>query len=125
MNVLEEIDKIKLYALEEMSKISNLQELENLRIKYLGRNGNLTQILRGLERYPVDERKSIGKRANEVRMAIEEAINSKQRDLENSEHERLLEKEQLDVTATLNKIPLGHIHPITETQNKAEKIFSD
>jgi len=124
MNIYEEIDKIKLYALGEISKTAELEALENLRIKHLGRNGNLTQILRGLERYQVDERKNIGAEANKARVALEEGIDKKQKSLEEEKYKKVLEDEHLDVTASVNKISAGHLHPITQTLEKAEKIFS-
>lgn len=124
MNIYEEIDKIKLYALGEIYKTTELEALENLRIKHLGRNGNLTQILRGLERYQVGERKKIGAEANKARVALEEEIDKKQKSLEEEKYRKVLEDERLDVTASINKISVGHLHPITQTLEKAEKIFS-
>lgn len=124
MNVHEEIEKIKSYALEEISKAESSSELENLRVKYMGRNGNLTQILRSLEKYPEDERKIIGAEANKARIAIENEINKQQKILEEAEYKKILEDEKLDITAAVEKIPAGHIHPITRTLEKSEKIFS-
>lgn len=123
-NIRAEIDKIKLYALEDISKAADLGELGNLRVKYLGRNGNLTQILRNLEKYGIDERKSIGKFANDARVLLENEINQRFKSLEETEHNKLLEKEQLDTTASVNKILVGHLHPITKTLEKAARIFS-
>ncbi len=123
-NVHTEIDKIKIYALEDISKAADLGELGNLRVKYLGRNGNLTQILRNLEKYGIDERKSIGKIANDVRVLLENKINNRFKILEEAEHGNLLEKEQIDITASVNKISIGHLHPVTETLEKATRIFS-
>jgi phenylalanyl-tRNA synthetase alpha chain len=124
MNVHEEIEKIKSYALEEISKTENSGELENSRVKYLGRNGNLTQILRGLEKYPEAERKIIGAEANKARIAVESEINKRQKILEEAEYKKILEDERLDVTAAVRKISAGRIHPITRTLEKTEKIFS-
>lgn len=124
VNVHEEIEKIKSYALEEIFKAENSGELENSRVKYLGRNGNLTQILRSLEKYPENEKKIIGAEANKARIAIEGEINKQQKILEEAEYKKILEDERLDVTAAIGKIPAGHIHPITRTLEKAEKIFS-
>lgn len=123
-NVHTEIDKIKAYALEDISKAADLGELETLRVKYLGRNGNLTQILRNLEKYGIEDRKSVGKLANDVRILLEKEINKRFKNLEEKAHNELLEKEQLDTTASMNKIPHGHLHPVTETLEKASKIFS-
>lgn len=124
MNVHEEIGKIKLYALGEISKAGNLSELDNSRVKYLGRNGNLTQILRSLEKYSENERKVIGAEANKARIELEGELDKRQKYFEELEYKKLAEDEKLDVTATLGRFPVGHIHPITRTLEKAGKIFS-
>lgn len=124
MSVLEEIEKIKLFALEEISKAQEISGLENLRVKYLGRNGNLTHILRGLEKYPLSDRKNIGRLANKIRLILEKEINERKKIAEDLEYKKMLDQETLDVTASINKISAGHLHPITQTQEKAEKIFS-
>ncbi len=123
-NVHTEIEKIKIYALEDISKTADLGELEILRVKYLGRNGNLTQILRNLEKYGIEDRKSIGKLANDVRVLLENEINKNFKKLEEKAHIELLEKEQLDTTASLNRIQFGHLHPVTETTERVARIFS-
>lgn len=124
MSILEEIEKIKLFALEEISKAQDISGLENLRVKYLGRNGNLTHILRSLEKYPLSDRKNIGKIANDSRLIIEKKIDEKTKNAADLEYKKILETETVDVTASINKISAGRLHPITQTQNKAEKIFS-
>ncbi len=124
MSIIEEIDKIKLFALEEISKAREITGLENLRVKYLGRNGNLTDILRTLEKYPLEDRKKVGQLANEARMALEEEIDKKKKYLDGFRYKKLIEDEKLDVTVSLDKVSAGHLHPITQTQDKAEKIFS-
>lgn len=70
----EKLQQIKNTALEELNKISNKAELENIRVKYLGKKGELTQILRGMGKLSSQERPVIGKLANEVRGSIEELI---------------------------------------------------
>ncbi|MDP3057182.1 MAG: phenylalanine--tRNA ligase subunit alpha [bacterium] len=124
MSIIEEIEKIKSFALEEISKAQEINGLENLRVKYLGRNGDLTHILRSLEKYPLSDRKNIGKLANEIRLILEKQMNEKKKYLENLKYGKILESEKLDVTASVNKISAGHLHPITQTLKKAEKIFS-
>lgn len=124
MSTIEEIEKIKSIALEEISKAQEINGLENLRVKYLGRNGNLTHILRSLKKYPLNDRKNIGKLANEIRLTLEKEMNEKKKYLENLKYGKTLESEKLDVTASINKIFAGHLHPITQALKKAEKIFS-
>lgn len=124
MSILEEIEKIKLFALEEISKAKEASGLEDLRVKYLGRNGNLTHILRSLEKYPLSDRKNIGKLANEIRLILEKEINERKKTADSAEYKKMLEAETVDVTASINKISAGHLHSITQTQEKVEQFFS-
>lgn len=124
MSILEEIEKIKLFALEEISKAQEVNGLEDLRVKYLGRNGNLTHILRSLEKYPLSDRKNIGKLANEIRIALEKEINEKEKAAKDLAYKKLLDNEALDVTASINKISIGHLHPVTQTLERAQDIFT-
>ncbi len=124
MSILEEIEKIKLFALEEISKVQEINGLENLRVKYLGRNGNLTHILRSLEKYPLSDRKNVGKLANEIRLILEKEIDERKKNAEVLEYKKMLDNETIDVTASINKTSAGHLHPITQTQDKVEQIFS-
>lgn len=124
MSIIEEIEKIKLFALEEISKANEIKGLEDLRVKYLGRNGNLTHILRSLEKYPLSDRKNVGRYANEIRLMIENEINQRKKNSEEAEYKKLLDNEALDVTASINKISAGHLHPITQTLEKIQNIFS-
>lgn len=123
-NICNEIEKIKTYALGEVSKSENLEDLQNLKIKYLGRNGNLTQILRSLEKYSALDRKNIGDKANKTRQAIDSEILVRQENFKNEEYKKILENEKLDVSVSIGNISVGHLHPITKTLEKMEKIFS-
>lgn len=123
MAIYEEINKIKSFAFEEISKATDLVRLEGLRIKYLGRKGELTQILRGLEKYSDKERKAVGTLANETKVGLENEMSKRQKHLESAEFAKTLEQERVDVTASLEKIPLGHLHLTTYAIRQIVDIF--
>lgn len=123
MAIYEEINKIKSFALEEISKAPDLVRLEGLRVKYLGRKGELTRILRGLEKYPDKERKTVGALANEARVGLENEISKRQKYLSETEFAKMLEQERVDVTASLEKIPLGRLHLATFAIRRIIEIF--
>ncbi|MEL7598244.1 MAG: phenylalanine--tRNA ligase subunit alpha, partial [Clostridiaceae bacterium] len=83
----ERLEAIKNTALEELKKALSKEELEALRVRYLGKKGELTQILRGMGKLSAEERPVVGKIANEVREALEEFITSAAKDIKNKEKE--------------------------------------
>jgi len=107
-------------ALKEVLGAKNLEELEKLEIKYLGRKGELTEILRGLKDMAEDERKKIGNFANQLKYELDGMIEKKRKELGKS-----LEavKEWIDITAPGKKLPAGHLHPRTQVMRQVEKIF--
>ena len=82
-----EIKNLEKIVLEEIKKISNLDELKKLEVKYLGRKGELTNVLRGLKNLSKEEKPIIGKLANEVKTGIEKAFEKKLTELESTKIE--------------------------------------
>ena len=97
--------------------------LEELRIKYLGKKGELTTILRGMGALTPEERPIVGQLANEVRAEIEGAIKERSTELAAKELENKLVAEKVDVTVPGKAPAMGHIHPLTATQRELENIF--
>lgn len=113
-------------ALEEIRKASRLEKLEEIRLKYLGRKGKLTEILRSLKNLPKDERVSIGKAANELKIEILKEIEAKTKELKTGDLGKIKEKEWIDVTLPdLKGIgqQIGHLHPISKIRKEIEDIF--
>ncbi|MCQ2435397.1 MAG: phenylalanine--tRNA ligase subunit alpha [Clostridia bacterium] len=116
----EQIEKVRLSALEELK---NAVDIEAVKVKYLGKKGELTQLLRGMGQVAPEERPQIGQLVNDVRTVIENAINEKMTALKAQETERKLRSEALDVTVPGKKIPVGHRHPLAQTEKTLRDIF--
>lgn len=119
----EKLKIIKASALEELKVASIKTEIENVRVKYLGKKGELTQILRGMGKLSNEERPIIGKLANEVREDIETLITKATDDLKNSEREEKLKSEVVDISMPGKKQTVGKRHPLELTLEKVNEIF--
>lgn len=120
----EMLNRIKQNALEQIdSKDTDDALLEQLRVKYLGKKGELTAVLRGMGQVLAEERPVIGQMANDVREAIEKAIAEKKSKLAASALEIKLKAERVDVTVSGEKNKIGHMHPLTLVQRDLENIF--
>ena len=119
----EKLLALKEEALNALSGAGSLQELEELRVRYLGKKGTLSEILRGMGALPAEERPAVGQAANEVRAAIEAAVEEKRRRLEREETARRLAAETIDVTLPGRRPPKGAIHPLQKVIQEIEDIF--
>lgn len=114
---------IKEQAIQALEAEKHLKGLEDLRVKYLGKKGELTAVLRGMGKVSAEERPIIGQLANEIRATIESLIETKKADLEALEQEKRLAKEVIDVTMPGTKTQIGHLHPIQKTLEEIQNIF--
>jgi len=120
----DELKRIEQSAEQEIARAATLDELEERRIQFLGREkGALTLILRQLKDLPPAERGKVGEQANRLRQSIEALIGERAAALRRSSHESVLQKERLDVTRPGRRIPRGHLHPITKVLGEVEDIF--
>jgi len=117
------IENIRKEAGALLETISSVEELENARVKYLGKKGELTNVLKGLGKASPEERPVIGQLANEVRSFIENQINEKKAYLLQKKLEDDLKKEVIDVTMPGSKPVLGGRHPLSIVENKLINIF--
>ena len=109
---------------EALAKIGEAgADLEQIRIAYLGKKGELTAVLRGMGALTPEERPVIGQLANDVRAKIEEALSTAKETLAAAQLEEQLKSEKLDVTMPANQGPVGHHHPLTLVQRRLEDIF--
>jgi phenylalanyl-tRNA synthetase alpha chain len=124
----DKLNKILADTLPGVKASASIDELENIRVRVLGRKGELTQILRGLAGIPAEKRGAIGKRANEIKSDIEAAIDKRKNDLEESSLSDIISGDWIDVTlssAGSTKTPsLGRLHPISQIQYEIEDIFT-
>lgn len=119
----EKLQTLKEEALAALSRVQDNQQLNELRVKYLGKKGALTEILRGMGSLPAEERPGIGQMANEVRAAIEAVIEEKQSRFAREETERRLRSETIDVTLPGRPAARGALHPLTQVIQEIEDIF--
>ncbi len=119
----EEIAKIKENSIKEMENCKDLKELDEVRVKYLGKKGELTLVLRGMGKLQPEERPVIGSLVNEVRDELNSLLAQKEKELQKEELKKKLETENIDVTEPSKKISLGSLHPITQVIEEVEEIF--
>ena len=117
----EKLAQIKESALAQINESG--ADLEQIKIKYLGKKGELTAVLRGMGALSAEERPLIGQLANEIRAQIEEAIAEKATLAQAAALEKKLKDEKLDVTMPGTPVVCGHIHPLTQVQRQLEDIF--
>ncbi|MBN2557868.1 MAG: phenylalanine--tRNA ligase subunit alpha [Clostridia bacterium] len=110
-------------AMAEMSGITDGRTLEEARVRYLGKKGRLTEVLRGMGALGADERPVIGKLANEVREKIEAMFGSVAEKVEKAALAEKLGKEKLDVTIPGRRRKIGKKHPLTQAIEEMEEIF--
>ncbi len=119
----EEIENIRNNAVKEIEIASDAKELELLRVKYLGKKGELTAILRGMGGLSPEERPIVGGLVNVVKAELEEMIGKKEIDFEKAELKRKLEEEKIDITLPSTKIKRGSKHPLNRIIEEVEDLF--
>lgn len=119
----EQISKIKENATCEIESSKTLQELNDVRVKYLGKKGELTAVLKGMKDLSPEERPVIGALVNEVRDGLENKIKESEIALEEQALNEKLEKEKIDITLPSTKIKRGSKHPINRVIEEIEDIF--
>ena len=119
----EKLEALKAQALEELAAVTSLDALKDLRVKYLGKKGPMTEILRGMGKLPAEERPKIGQIVNEIKAELEGKINEATAVLEKKALADKLANEQVDITLPGRKPKAGHLHPVTLTMREIKKIF--
>lgn len=120
MTSLQKLEEDMLSALE---KAQDNHQLEEIRIKYLGRKGLFTAILKELKNLPDAERRTVGQLANKIRDEVEHEIEKKSTAMEKIQLEKTLKEDWIDLTAPGEKYNIGHIHPLSQMQENVEHIF--
>lgn len=119
----ERLDEIKLKSLDEIKKAVDERSLEELRVKVLGKKGELTLLLREMGKLSKEERPVIGKIANEIRDEISSSIDDKKEEFKwKSLRDKVL-SEKIDVTANAEGLSIGHRHPLNQTMEELENLF--
>lgn len=116
-----DLDKLKQAALKEFEKVKDLAELELARVKYLGRNSELSNCLRSLKDIAQEKRCKLGAEANVLRRELEEQFEKSKAKLSEAAHKTA---DLFDITHPARKLPHGHIHPLTKAQEDIMHIFA-
>lgn len=119
----EQLSSIQQKALEEIKGAADIKTVDDLKVRLLGKKGELTAILKQMGKLSAEERPVIGQLANEVRQCIENDIARKKEQLKSLETERRLKKETLDVTLPGKKIEQGRRHPLNIVLDDLKEIF--
>ena len=119
-------EKLKAIREEAVSKIlesENLDKLNEIRVAYLGKKGQLTEVLKGMKDVAPEDRPKVGQMVNETRAAIEEKMEEVKNNLAAKAREAKLKAEVIDVKLPAKKNKIGHLHPNTVALEELEKIF--
>ncbi|MFR0823226.1 MAG: phenylalanine--tRNA ligase subunit alpha [Clostridia bacterium] len=119
----EEIAEIQTRAMEEIAQVTDVKQLNDVRVKYLGKKGELTAVLRGMGALSAEERPVIGSLVNVVRDELEGAIAKKEEAFEKAELKEKLQKETIDITLPATKVKRGSKHPINRIIEEVEDLF--
>ncbi|HET6350973.1 MAG TPA: phenylalanine--tRNA ligase subunit alpha [Coriobacteriia bacterium] len=123
MGVLEELMRTRDEALAQIAAAADLATLDAVRVAFLGKKGSLTAVLRGLGSLSAEERPAVGKTANEVRVAIEEALDARKSALSAVAMEARLTAEAIDVTLPGRAQPIGSRHLINRITDEITDVF--
>ncbi len=111
-------------ALEAITLARDSQELDLLRVQFLGKKGSLTEQLKTLGGLPVDERPAAGAAINQAKVQVQDALAERKLALDTAESETLLASEVLDITLPGRRQGFGGLHPVTSTIERIENIFT-
>ncbi len=119
-----ELEKLKNEFEGVIKKVSDKDSLEKLKNEFLGRKGKVKSLMKNVASLADEERKVIGKIANEIKDAIEVSYGLKEKELEVQEYATIVDREWMDVTQPGTFAEQGHLHPVTKTIYEIEDIFS-
>lgn len=109
----------------QISAAKNNQQLEEIRINFLGKKGLVTELFSQLKNVPAEEKKSFGAQVNQLRDTISQKLDFAKEVFESAELSKKLQGEKIDVTAPVRKSSLGRIHPINQVMQEIEEIFGE
>ena len=119
----EKIEAIKTAVMEELAKSEHLQDIQDIRVKFLGKKGELTAIMKEMKNLSKEDRPKVGQLVNTARSAIEEQLNAKLEEVKAKELAAKLESEKIDITLPGRKPVTGHEHPLHQTLRLMEDSF--
>ncbi|KPK00363.1 MAG: hypothetical protein AMK71_08420 [Nitrospira bacterium SG8_35_4] len=121
--MLNDIDSIKSSARTEIDKAQSLKEVQDLKVKYLGKKGILTSKIKALGSVPQEERREYGRTLNQTKLFIEELLTGQEEKFRTSELDSSLRSQRIDVSIPGCRSPLGRLHPVTQVLEEIIAIF--
>ena len=121
--MLNALQQIRQQAADALAQAGDLKALDDLRVKYLGKKGELTVILKQMGKLSAEERPKVGQLANEVRSGIEALVEERTAAVKAALLDQKLALEKLDVTMPGRAAPLGKLHPLTKVLEEVKEIF--
>ena len=119
----EKVNNIKNSLNEDIKSIDNLNKLNDIKVKYLGKKGLITELTSDMRSLSVDDRKIIGKLSNEIKNYATDLLSKIEDDLNTKELNKKLEKDTIDITLPSKKIKRGSLHPMTRITEEFEDLF--
>ena len=119
----EQLEKIKAEALARIEASDALEKLNDIRVAYLGKKGELTSVLKNMKNVAPEERPKVGQMVNDARALIEEKLEAARKELARRLREEQMKKEVIDVTLPAKKNKTGHSHPNSIALEEVERIF--
>ncbi len=119
----QQLENIESIALGEIAACDSIKGLDDLRVRFLGKKGELTAILKQMGKLSAEERPVVGQLANKVREALENAITGKTTELREKEQAEKIAAESIDITLPGKKPTLGKLHPLSIVENEIKEIF--
>lgn len=123
MDTREQLEQIRAEAEAALESAASLQELDAVRVKYLGKKGELTAVLKTMGKLSPEERPKVGQMANEVREVITAGVERRNELLKEAQQEMKLKAETIDVTLPGTKVEVGHKHPLSIVLDEVKEIF--
>ncbi|MFA7692450.1 MAG: phenylalanine--tRNA ligase subunit alpha [Candidatus Hydrogenedentes bacterium] len=120
----EQIESLRQEGLAGITAAADLKSLEELRVAFLGRKGKLTEILRGLAKASVDERREIGQQANSLKEILAAAIDERFKALERTVQQRKAMDQSVDLSLPGRRVATGHLHVLNRIREEIEDIFT-
>ena len=119
----EKLAKIKQDALAQIENSDSLEKLNDVRVNFLGKKGELTAVLKGMKDVAKEDRPKVGQMVNEVRTEIEELLSDAMKKMERAKREEQMKSEVIDVTLPAKKNNVGHRHPNVSVMEEVQRIF--
>ena len=119
----ETLEKIRREALAKMEESESLDRLNEIRVAYLGKKGELTQVLKSMRDVAAEDRPKVGQMVNDTRQVLEEKLEAMKAEIAARQRELQLKAEKIDVTLPAKRSKVGHRHPNTIAQEEVERIF--